>query len=773
MVGNWFTGRGGVTRPLRKSLVWSCAAVMAAAGVSRAQSPLPADAAAAPAAAAPAASAADLKAQLDAQQKKIEELENLIRSGQLRPAAAEADPKDGDAPPKPLTDADVKRIVEGYLKENPGVGVPSGVQTGIAVGQGFYIRSTADPAWNNWDDQSKIPFELRIRGRVQLDYYDYNPTDSFNHLTRFYRTTTGGSSFVNSNVLQSPTFSQEEVKRMRLVFEGTLFDPNLRYHLELDGNTRGLTATAGGGVPGGNGIDNSGGIPGVPDGGGVASVDNAVRLFSAYVAYDFHPCGSQKGCGPDCPDGFYSYTPTTTAIFGKLKPMVAFKEYMSSATEQFVEYGMANWFFDADDDNLLMGAGTQIKAMDDRLYVQALVTNGNESQFPNAQMDDLPGFNVGGWYDFGGTWNDARKRWDLYGDSISDIDYSCNPVLRIGGAANIVPMDRKSEYDTDELSRIRTSTAAPGGTTLIGLLNGGGLGAIGTTGASAYSLDAVDSYTFEGYWAAKWRGFSLYNGYWIRDLDNFRGVREATGPGTAAYPGNGINNAILYTVNTSPTATTAALFPANHGLVDFGTQLQGGYFVIPKKLELCRPLFAHQRRQRRHLRQQRPGLRDDDDHRWKQGPRDPRRLHPRPHQRGVRGRPQLLLLPSTGEVADRRELVQRRQPSRGRPVAGRLRPRRGRLDAPHADPAGVLTEAAFWRAGSVSDRRWFPRLCSGRSRSRLAKKRDKFQTNLRRNHYHATDPSPGAAGPAGPGRAQPGGLPAVGLLPRLQAHPVP
>ncbi len=578
MVRNWLS-------ELRKSLVWSCAALVGAAGVSRAQNPLPAE----PTPAAPASAAApdDLKAQVQAQQKKIEELENLIRSGQLRPAGAEAaDPKDGDAPPKPLTDADVKKIVEGYLKENPGAGVPSGVSTGLDVNKGFYIRSAPDPKWTNWDDQSKIPFELRIRGRVQLDYYFYDPTDSFNHLTRFYRTTTGGSTFTHTNVLTSPTLSQEEVKRMRLVFEGTVFDPNLRYHLELDGNTRGLGVNGGGGIPGGNGLDNSGGVPGVPDGSGVGTVQDGVRLFSAYVAYDFHPLASEKGCGEACPDGFYSYTPTTTAIFGKLKPMIAFEEYMGSATEQFVEYGMSNWFFDADDDNLQMGAGTQIKAMDDRLYVQALITNGNESQFGNYQMDDLPGFNVGGWYDFGGTWNDARKRYDLFGDSISDIDYSCNPVLRVGGAANIVPMDRKSEYDIDELSRIRTSTAAPGGTSLISLLGGGGLGAIGTTGASAYSLDAVDSYTFEAYWAAKWHGFSIYNGYWARDLNNFRGVRESTGNGTAAYPGNGRDNSILYTVNTSPTATTAALFPSNKALIDLGAQLQGGYFVLPKKLEL-------------------------------------------------------------------------------------------------------------------------------------------------------------------------------------------
>ncbi len=159
-------------------------------------------------------------------------------------------------------------------------------------------------------------------------------------------------------------------------------------------------------------------------------------------------------------------------------------------------------------------------------------------------------------------------------------------MLRVGGAANIVPLDRRSLFTNVELNRIRAATAAPGGTGLIGLLGGGGLGAIGTTGASAYSVDAIDSYTYEAYWAAKYHGFSLYNGYWIRDLDNFRGVRQATGPGTAAYPGNGLNNAILYTVNTSPTTTNAALFPVNHGLVDLGAQIQGGYFVLPKKMEL-------------------------------------------------------------------------------------------------------------------------------------------------------------------------------------------
>jgi hypothetical protein len=105
---------------------------------------------------------------------------------------------------------------------------------------------------------------------LQLDYYGYFPTDSRNHLTNF---DTGNNT--------SPNFSQLEAKRARLIFEGTAFDPNFRYHFTLDGNTRGLAGLAGGGVPTGNGTDNVSGVPGVPDGNGVATVDHAVRLFSA------------------------------------------------------------------------------------------------------------------------------------------------------------------------------------------------------------------------------------------------------------------------------------------------------------------------------------------------------------------------------------------------------------------------------------------------------------------------------------------------------------
>src|SRR5262249_12496607 len=255
-----------------------------------------------------------------------------------------------------------------------------------------------------WEDElSKIPFELRIRGRLQLDYYGYFPTDSRNHLT--------GLDTLNNT---SPDFSQLMAKRARLLFEGTAFDPNFRYHFTLDGNTRGIAALAGGGVPGTNGFSTIGSNTAVGNTGAVAggatvgTVDHAVRLFSAYVAYDFHPCSSEKGCGPDCASGTYKYQPTFTILAGKLKPLFAFEEYCGSFNQQFVEYGMSEWFFDAEDDNLQMQAGFQVKALEDRLFVHAVVTNGNETQIANLQMDDLPGFNVGFWYDVGGDWDGQR-----------------------------------------------------------------------------------------------------------------------------------------------------------------------------------------------------------------------------------------------------------------------------------------------------------------------------------------------------------------------------
>jgi hypothetical protein len=503
---------------------------------------------------------AELKKLIEEQNKQIQELKQRLDavSSPINKASA-ADP----AAPT-IDESAVKKIVSDYLKENPGAGMPPSVQTGYTPG-GFVIRSSNDPKYVQWDDDCKIPFELRFRGRLQLDYYNYKVTSDINHVSNT-------RSNQNANSVRQADFSQLEVKRLRLIWEGTVFDPNLRYHFEIDGNTRGLGAVQNNKViqtTGGTVDPNASGAS--PVGGG-ATVDHAVRLFSAYVAYDFHGCASEKGCGLDCPEGSYKYTPTYTIIAGKMKPYFAFEEYLGSGNEQFVEFGMTEWFFDADDDNLLMAAGVQVKALEDRLFASALITNGNESQFPNTQMDNLPGFNVGFWYDFGGSWNEQKKKWDLYGDCVSDVDYSCHPVVRVGGMANLVPMNRRSLYGDDEQSRVFVLPGAPqGGTRLINMLSGSTIPtAAGGTPNGSHDVDEFDSYTYETFISGKYKGFSFLNDWFFRDLNNFR--TTPNGRGNIFYVDSSGHN---------------ALFPANRGLFDYGTMLQGGYFIVPKKLEIA------------------------------------------------------------------------------------------------------------------------------------------------------------------------------------------
>lgn len=540
-------------KELRKFALGTCVALVMSTGVSRA-----------------AENDAELRSLLEQQAKQIEELKQRLDAVAQDAGAKEGEPKPVAAPGLPnkieIEEGALRKIVADYLKDNPGAGMPASVQTGYYPGQGFVIRSAPAPKYVKWEDESKIPFELRFRGRVQLDYYGYKVTDNLNHQTGTRYAPAVGD------------FSQLEVKRTRFVFFGTAFTPNLRYWLELDGNTRGLGGTQNNRIavstvpPGGSGLAAPGiGAAGSVIGNGV-TVDHAVRLFSAYVAYDFHP--DAKG-EPFC-EGENIYAPTYTLIAGKLKPFFGLEEYLGSGNQQMVEYSMANWYFDADDDNLLMGAGTQIRAMEDRFYLQALVTNGNESQFPNTQMDEFPGFNMGFWYDIGGNWNEERKRWDLYGDTLADLDYSTCPVFRVGGAINFVWMDRRSIYGDVEQSRVRVMPAGPGGTSLIGLLAGDGLT---LANQGAHAVDRFDSYSYNVFAGGKYRGFSLYNEWWFRNLDHF----ETT-------PNGG--NRILYSSNiSSPVAgtaigtSTAALFNRG-GLFDYGTTVQGGYFIIPKKLEI-------------------------------------------------------------------------------------------------------------------------------------------------------------------------------------------
>ncbi|HWG42406.1 MAG TPA: hypothetical protein VN688_06425 [Gemmataceae bacterium] len=484
------------------------------------------------------------------------------RPEQLGPSVTDVTPKPSDKKKQPDQKekaAPAQQSIEQYLKDNPGAGMPPGVQTGFEAGRGFFIRSPPNPPYVKWqDDAARIPFEMRLRGRIQTDYYFYKVTDNYNHLTgRSYEPAAGD-------------FSQLEVKRLRLFWEGTAFTPDLYYQFQIDGNTRGLGAFQG------NRIIQNAGVPpaasyGAPGIGTAASVigsntvdSHGLRLFTAFVGYDIHLGGSGKGCGIDCPEGTHRYSPTLSFIVGKQQPFFGLTEILGSANAQFVDFSMADWFFDSDDNNMLMAVTAQLRAFDDRLFAQCQITNGNESQFPNVQMDRLPGFIAGYWYDFGGSWNEQAKRWNLFGNSISDLEYSVKPVVRVGGSVDLVPMDRRSIYGDLEQSRVLVTPGGPGGTRLINLLNGDA-----TTPAGSHAVDRFNYYAFDSFIAMHFRGLSIYNESWCRILNDF----QTTPPG---------GNAIIYQDGSGANA----LFP--HGpLVDCGTSVQVGYFLIPRKLEIA------------------------------------------------------------------------------------------------------------------------------------------------------------------------------------------
>lgn len=477
---------------------------------------------------------------------------------EVKPGPEDQKKKEEKTPEKQAASAAATNV-EQYLKDNPGAGMPPGVQTGFEAGRGFFIRSPPNPPYIKWiDDMGRIPFELRIRGRVQADYYFYKVTDNFNHLTkRSYEPEVGD-------------FSQLEVKRLRLFWEGTAFTPDLYYQFQIDGNTRGLAAWQGNRV-----IQNAGTPPaasfGAPGIGNAANIiggntldAHGVRLFTAFIGYDIHLCGSSKGCGIDCPQGSYRYSPTLSFIVGKQKPFFGLTEILGSANAQFVEFSMTDWFFDADDDNMLTAVAAQLRAFDDRLFASLQITNGNESQFPNVQMDRLPGFVLGYWYDFGGSWNTEANRWNLFGNSISDLEYSVKPVVRVGGSADIVPMDRRSIYGDLEQSRVFVVPGGPGGTRIINLLSGDAAAPLGS-----HAVDKFDSYALDGWTALHYRGLSIYNESWCRMLTNFQSTRVG-GNNIIYQDGSGAN----------------ALFPRGT-LFDLGTSVQMGYFLIPKKLEIA------------------------------------------------------------------------------------------------------------------------------------------------------------------------------------------
>jgi hypothetical protein len=564
---------------LRKEMIASCAALAVATGTT---GMVHAQNAAAP------TDTTSLQMQLEAQQRQIDELKRLIQVTTPQPQAAPAaQPANGGLTSEvnllqPNSSVGDPFAAPGPINADQPITSSGGggkdqdakFKVGYDLSKGMYFNAALAPDFPMTQD-GKFPFELRIRGRIQADYYGYKVTDTRNHLTN-----------VDVQFNDQPDESVFEVKRMRLIFAGYMFTPDLRYQIQFDGNNRGLnteTTSATNSafnnvVVRNSGAATTGGSAGVTlNGGNISAVDAGVRLLEAWVAYDFHG-----------EPGAYGYRSTFSPFVGKIKPMGSFEEYLGSANAQFVEFGMSSWMFDSDADNYLTGAGFQYHAIEDRLYIFGMVTTGSDNQVPVYNDQDIPGINIGGWYDFGGTWDEKTCRWKLYGETISDIEQHEDPILRVGGAANLTPMGRRSQYSTAELDFYKAATAAPGGTNVDSIFNGGGLGTGGNfagvaNGTSPYQVDAFDAYTFSAFYAFKYCGFSLYNEFWCRDYDNFRGLKNP--PVQNSSNGSLGSNPILYTTNAGGTSG-AALFNKGY-LVDLGMACQAGYFLIPHKLEVA------------------------------------------------------------------------------------------------------------------------------------------------------------------------------------------
>ena len=197
--------------------------------------------------------------------------------------------------------------------------------------------------------------------------------------------------------------------------------------------------------------------------------------------------------------------------------------------------------------------------MEDRLYAIALITNGSESNWAAGQMDDLPGVNCGVWYDFGGTWIEDKKAWQLFGDSTADNDWHRDLVVRVGAGANFAPMDTRVIYGDEEQSRFARAPAGRESSTSSTAMR------LGT----AYAVDRFNATTLNAFIAGKWHGWSFDNEYFAKCLDNFQGV--------TGHP-------ILYT-NSIGGGANASLLNVD-SMTDYGMILQGGYFLIPTKLEI-------------------------------------------------------------------------------------------------------------------------------------------------------------------------------------------
>ena len=140
------------------------------------------------------------------------------------------------------------------------------------------------------------PVELRRRNLIRRDEFPYQcPAGSV--------LDSGDYDACVREVLRLADYAALLQRRERARAEGKLSGIGMAVGVEPSGSNMAYVGLAQTPEQRGNAEPKSGANVSVTiamDPGGGVTVDHAVRLFSAYVAYDWHPCWGQAGCSP-CP----------------------------------------------------------------------------------------------------------------------------------------------------------------------------------------------------------------------------------------------------------------------------------------------------------------------------------------------------------------------------------------------------------------------------------------------------------------------------------------
>jgi len=192
------------------------------------------------------------------------------------------------------------------------------------------------------------------------------------------------------------------------------------------------------------------------------------------------------------------------------------------------------------------------------------------------------------WWDFGGEFDGQRNRWNLFGNSLSDLNYSRKLTVRVGGDLALVHLDPRNQYGDIPSAFFPIGSSQPGGSRFINVFsaNGTTVGAVPglpagslIPGSNQFDLNTANINTYGAFMAAHYRGFSLYNEWYWR---TYGGMHSLNGSGQILY-----NDAYAFLNNPAkvPGMSTNALLNRS-SFQDYGCAVQAGYFLVPKKLEI-------------------------------------------------------------------------------------------------------------------------------------------------------------------------------------------